>query len=137
MTTLPVEFPDAVALVLDYLRDQLDDIVCVSQIPNPRPDTFLLVRRAGGVRLNVVADNPMLTVEAWAATPEAAHDLLAEARGRVHAMRGQAFDGVAVYRVTEIGGPAHLPDPTSEQPRYTMTVQVAVRGTAMTPAASS
>lgn len=122
-----VIFPDAEQIVLDHLDDEMG-VDVGSHVPNPRPTEFLLVRRLGGPRMNEVADNAMLGVEAWGASVAAAHDLIQEARGLILAMRGTVHSGVAVYRITEIGGPAQLPDPLSDQPRYTYTVQVAMRG---------
>ena len=43
-------------------------------------------------------------------------------------MRGQHIAGTAVYAVTEASGPNYLPDPESTQARYTMTVQIGLRG---------
>lgn len=123
-----VTFPDAEQVVLDHLDEQMG-VDVGSHVPTPRPTPFVLVRRLGGTRLNEAADNAMLGVEAWGETAPTAADLIQEARALIHAMRGGVHSGVAVYRVTEIGGPAQLPDPLSDQPRYVLTVQVAMRGT--------
>lgn len=125
-----IVFPDAVAVAISWLTDNLGPIV-LPRIPNPRLEQMVIVRRSGGVRLNLVADNPTLTVEAWAATDEDAHDLAQEARGYLLAMRGEVIDGTAVYRTAEVGGPALLPDPLSNQSRYTFSVSAALRGTAL------
>jgi hypothetical protein len=127
-----IVFPDAEGLVIDYLRDLLD-VPVSGTVPNPRPGEFVTVRRLGGVRRNLVTDAPMLTVEAWAAGDVAAHDLAQLARAHVHAMaRASVLTEPAVYRVVEIAGPGHLPDPVSAQSRYVFTVEVAVRGAALT-----
>lgn len=128
-----VLFTDAAALVIDELRAALEerdnDAAVGHSAPNPRPPAgFVLVRRVGGLRRDLVTDEPMLVIEAWHPSAATAHDLIQTARLVVHAMHGRAVDGVPVYRVTEVSGPAFLPDPLSDQPRYTMTVQVAVRG---------
>ena len=117
-----IVFPDAVQLVCDHLRTQLAPTPVVSRVPTTRPASFVKVERVGGVRRNLVTDEPTLTVEAWAATEQAAQDLCQLARAHIYAMPG---DG-QVYRVTEIGGPVLLPDPLSDQPRYTFTVALAV-----------
>lgn len=124
-----VIMPDAERVVVDHLNGILTEPVSTT-VPNPRPPVFLVVRRVGGPRLNLVADNAMLTVEAWAPGQTAAKALLALARGHIHAMRGMVVGGVPVYGITETGGPAFLPDPDSTQPRYTMTLQVSMRGSA-------
>lgn len=125
-----VVFPDAVSVVVGHLDGELDATVG-SRVPNPLATPLVVVRRTGGPRLNLVADNPTLTVEAWADTEEAAHDLAQLARAHVAAMPGRTFDGVAVYRFTEVAGPGSLPDPLSDKPRFTLTVQLAMRGTAL------
>lgn len=124
-----VVFPDATAVVLDHLHTELG-VDVGSKIPNEFPDdgVFVLCRRLGGPRLNEVADNAMLGLEFYAATAEDSMDLAQLTRAQVHAMRGRVISGVTVYRVTEIGGPAELPDPLSQRPRVVFTVQVAMRG---------
>jgi hypothetical protein len=126
----PIAFPDAERLVIDYLTPLVGVPVSLT-VPNPRPAAFVTVQRVGGARLNLVADDPTLAIEAWAASPTAAKAVLGVARAHLLAMGRQAVDGVPVYRVAELGGPAYLPDPDSDQPRYTLTVQVALRGVAM------
>lgn len=130
MTTEAVAYPDAVNVAISWLTDQLGAIV-LPRVPNPRLAEMVVVRRTGGVRLNLVADDAVLTVEAWAASDEAAHDLAQEARGYLHAMRGEVIEGVTVYRIADVGGPAFLPDPDSDVPRYTFSVSAAMRGSAL------
>lgn len=119
--------PDAERVLIIHLNANMTPPVSQS-VPNPRPAEFLTVRRIGGPRMNMVADHPMVTVEAWAAGPTAAKTLIAQARGIIHAMRATVVDGVPIYRVTEISGPINLPDPESNQSRYTQTFQVMMRG---------
>ena len=122
-------FPDAERVLIVHLNSLLTEPVSLT-VPNPRPAAFIVVRRVGGPRRDLVTDHPMLTVEAWAGGPTAAKALLERARGEIFAMRGTVVDGVAIYGITETGGPAFLPDPDSTQPRYTCTLQVAMRGAA-------
>jgi hypothetical protein len=121
-----IVFPDAVEIVCDELRDRLDDVHVGSMVPTTRPTTFVRVMRVGGVRRNLVTDEATITVEAWAATEQAAHDLSQLCRAHLYAMPG----GGSVYRVTEIGGPAFLPDPDSDLPRFSFTAAVATVGAA-------
>lgn len=129
-----VVFPDAAAVVVGHLRAALaarnDPAKVGTRVPNPRPGRFVRIRRIGGPRLNLVADNPQLSVESWAPTAEQAADLAQLCRGLILAMRGTTVAGVAIYRVNEFAGPAELPDPTSDQPRYVQTFEIAMRGTA-------
>jgi hypothetical protein len=117
-------FPDATKALCTLFNQELTP-PCVPRVPNPRPSIFLVVRRVGGPRRNLVTDEPMVAVEAWADSDENAHDLIQQARAVLHAAIGTA----GIYRVTEISGPGNLPDPVSDQPRYTQTFQVALRGT--------
>ena len=38
--------PDAVAVIADYLRSELEGVPVVSRVPNPRPGRFVQVCRA-------------------------------------------------------------------------------------------
>lgn len=123
-----VIFGDAAAVAIGYLRAELGLYAEVHKdIPDPRPAKFVTVRRGGGIRRSVVSDQPLLLVECWAETSEDAHDLAQMCRGLLYAMRGTVQGDLAVYRVDEVGGPADLPDPLSNQSRYTFTVQVHLR----------
>lgn len=123
-----ITFPDTVALLIDYLDANITEPVRL-RIPNPRPSTFVTLRRTGGPKRNLVTDAAQVTVEAWAATDEAAHDLAQEVRGLLNALPGTVLDTVAVYRCDELSGPADLPDPLSDQARFTQSFSVALRGT--------
>lgn len=129
-----VVFPDAAAVVVDHLRAQFAarDVAATvgTRIPNPRPARHVRVRRIGGPRRNIVADGPHVSVEAWGPTDEEAADLAQLCRGLIHAMHGTTIAGVAVYGVSELAGPAELPDPTSDQPRYVQTFEITLRGAA-------
>lgn len=127
-----VLMPDAVGVLVTYFRSVLTPPVHAS-IPANRPATFLLVRRTGGVRTDVVRDAAQITLEAYGPTEKAAHDLLQRARAYLHSLRGQAVGNTTVYAVQEFAGPGNLPDPISESPRYSMTVQVSLRGASLSP----
>lgn len=128
-------FPDVTDLVVTEIRSRLVERGEAAQVgtrvPNPRPAKFVLVRRVGGPRLNLVADNATLTIEAWGSDEAEAQDLLQLARTFIYAMRGTVHSGVAIYRIGEFAGPVNLPDPLSDQPRYTATMTVACRGSAL------
>lgn len=123
-----VTFPDTVALLVSYLNDNVVEPVR-SRIPTDRPTAFATVRRTGGPKRNLVTDQAQVTVESWGPTDEDAHDLAQDIRALLNALPGQIIDGVAVYRVDELSGPADLPDPLSDQPRYSQSFSVALRGT--------
>ena len=129
-----VLFPDATDVVIDYLATELaargNSAPVRSRVPNPRPAPFVLVRRLGGPRRDLVTDSPMIGVECWAASEADAHDLAQLCRALVFAMRGTTQSGVAVYGVDEVGGLANLPDPLSDHPRYIFTTTINMRGQA-------
>lgn len=130
-----IVFPDATLAAVTALRAgltaQSSTATVGTRVPNPRPGLFVTVRRLGGVRRNLVTDSAQLTVECWGTTEQTAHDLAQLCRGIVHAARGTDQGGTVVYYVAEIGGPALLPDPDSDQARYVATYEIGTRGTAV------
>lgn len=126
---MTVTFPDSVALIIDYLNAGITPPVH-HKIPNPRPATFVTVQRTGGPKRNLVTDEPQVTVEAWAATDVAAHDLAQTVRALLNDLGDnvRSLDGVPVYRCEEISGPVDLPDPLSDQPRFSQSFSIALRG---------
>jgi hypothetical protein len=97
----------------------------VSQVPQARPDRFILLRRVGGPHRDWVVDDAMLTVEGWGKTQTTALDVCNDARALLHDLRRiHVVNGIAVYNVIEIAGPGWLPDGDTGTPRYTMTVQI-------------
>lgn len=129
-----VLFADAALLLVAHLRSELTSrgvgVAVGTRVPNPRPASLVRVERTGGPRLNLVTDGAQISVECWAPTEKAAHDLAQLCRAVVNDARGRAFSGVAVYRVTEFSGPQLEPDADSEHPRYRQTFQLSTRGAA-------
>lgn len=128
--------PDAAALMIAWLTQQLPTIPQQSAVgvhravPDQRPTSFVTVRLlpgAGRDDANPVVDRPALAIEAWGPSAAAAHDLAQNARAVAHAAKGVVHGGVQVYRVDDVSAPADLPDPLSDQPRCTFTVQLTVR----------
>lgn len=127
----PILFPDAIETVIDYLGPLVDEPVR-STVPNPRPDAFYTVTRTGGPRRNLVTDEPQITVESWAQSDAEAQDMAQIARAYLGAAVGAVVNGAQVYRVDELSGPGNLPDPLSEQPRYSQSFAIAIRGEVLT-----
>lgn len=127
MTEL-IAFEDAEALTIQHLASVVTDAHVSSDVPSPIPALLVTVERAGGSRQDLVTDAPLLIIQAWASTKPDAYDLIKVVRAHVHAMRGAYINGVQVYRVTEAAGPAFLPDPDTNSPRYQITVQLRLRG---------
>jgi metal-dependent amidase/aminoacylase/carboxypeptidase family protein len=132
--TESIVFPDAAYAAVTAIRDGLaayaPTAVVGTRVPNPRPDTLVVVRRIGGARRNLVVDSATLSIEAWAATEEDAHDLAQYTRAVLHAARNTNQGGIAIYDIQEFAGPALLPDPDTESPRYVQTVEIGTRGLA-------
>lgn len=127
-------FPDAEALICSYLRGALIPYVGAihvsTDVPNPRNDDegFIRVIRTGGPQLNVVADGPQITLEAWCYSAERAAEIMAYARALLHALEGGYYGGSAFYRLTEFTGPQNSDDPDSDIPRYVWTFRIGIRG---------
>lgn len=129
----PVIFDDAVAGVAYWLRTEMSDTTVIGQLVETRPAEFVLVRRAGGQQATVTTERPLIIVESWAATDVAAHDLGQTCRAHCQRLRGQTVDGIQFYRVAEVGGFVPLPDPASDQYRYTFLIEAHVRGATFEP----
>ncbi|HNG25428.1 MAG TPA: hypothetical protein PLC03_15790 [Microthrixaceae bacterium] len=131
--TYPVTVaPDVVALTLNALAAGMADPPAMgAAIPNPRPDSFIRVRLTGPGkgRTDPCVDTAGVTVEAYASRTDDAHDIAQEARGVILAMRGATVDGSPIYRVEDGGHPVELPDPLTDQPRFTFTAAIGVRTT--------
>lgn len=127
MSSPAADTPDTTAAVIAYLNAALTPPVS-SKTPNPRPASFVTVRRTGGVTQTRVSDAPQLTIECWAGSDITAFALAADVRKLLAEMAdGTNRDGVIVYRVVEFSGPAYQPDTASLQDRVRWTVQVHAR----------
>lgn len=129
-----IRFGDIELAVVNRVRARLaavgDTSTVGTVIPASRPARFTTVRRTGGPTSEfVVTEWAQITVECWGNTPKQAHDLAQFVRSVIRAMPGQTLTGITVYRVDEFSGPANLPDPESNQARYTWTVSMHVRAT--------
>lgn len=135
MTTPVVVFPDAVTLVVAYLQAELSlrsiTAPVRARVPVQWPAPFagfVRIDRLGGVRHNIVVDAPSIGVEVWHDADHRAADLMGMVRALMFAMRGRTLTGHPVYRVEEAAGPAALPDPVTNTPRYVCQFVVHVRG---------
>lgn len=121
---IPVEFPDAVEVVITYLRSVLPGIPILPSVPEPRPAEFIRIERLGGLRDSIVTDRPRIDIHCWSDSQAHAEELMRRTRAYAHAMPG-------VYRVREVAGPQWLPDSTSGQARYAFAIEFATRGRAL------
>lgn len=130
--TNPVIVPPKVtdASVL-YLNDSFDDDATAhTLVPNPRPERFVTVERAGGFMRDRVIFTATLLCEAWGTTDDDASDLADLAYALMLAIPGRHHD-VTFFGVDTIAGPAQLPDVQSDQPRYVFTLAVRARAHAI------
>lgn len=129
-------FPDAEALLSSYLQSQLPALVgsvhVGTEVPNPRNDDegFVRLIRTGGPRMNLVADSPQITLEAWAYSADRAYEIMKYARALVHALEGSSYNDTAFYRLSEFTGPQYQPE--NDIPRYAWTFIIGVRGSQLT-----
>lgn len=133
MTTIqsPPLFGNAVNLINAYV-EAATGIVCVTKPPIPRPERFIRTVRTGGFRRDAVTDVARLTFECWNKSSTAAErdaqtlrDLIFRSRGVVLHAGGQRYK---VHGVNEVAGPADNPDLDTKAPRYTLTLEIHLRG---------
>lgn len=126
-----IAFPDAEAVAYSWLTAQLaarSDTAAVGTMkPGDGTTRFVRVLRVGGPRRNMVQDDAMVVFDCYDAEQVDASNLATLVRALVGAMVGETVDGHMVYDVTEVGGPANLPDEFGN-PRYTYTAQILLRG---------
>jgi hypothetical protein len=96
------------------------------RVPKPRPNRFGRVELTGGAEINVVVGEPSLLVENWAQTDAQAFQ---DARRTSAALKSLGTVGdVVFYKVRAFSLPQNLPDPTTNQARYTALYAIRVRG---------
>lgn len=131
--TETIVFPDVAAAVIAYLREQLVS-VWVGHIPPKDTATrtqWVTVTRSGGTVRDRVVDEAQITVDVWAQKTVDAADLAQLVRAHLHALRSQTTPGpVVFYSIQEFSGPAWLPDPVTDRPRFRQTIQIGARGAA-------
>lgn len=133
MTTGPLIMPaDVEQLAIDVLTAQFDahfggspKVPVGTRVPNPRPARFLRLNRSGGPRETLISEQAWLILEGWGSDEVEALEVLNFARAVLAAQDGTLFG------YGESGGPTNLPDPRTDQIRYTALVTVRARGTAL------
>jgi len=123
---LDAEWPDATEVVARYLIAE-GDVPVRWAVPNPRPSSFLVVRRAGSGAPMQWADRASMDVECWSGepngNPKPAH-LLAAATRRLLLAMPAADNPVADVTIT---GVAFMADPVSQVPRVVIGAEVLLR----------
>lgn len=123
-----IAFPDAEAMVVNYLTDAIEGLEVSTRVPDERPNRFVRVTRVGGTKIRLNAESPMVLFECWDTNSVDAFALCRQVRAYVHALAGETVSGVWIYKVTEVGGPVFNPDPNTDLPRYQFTVTLDLKG---------
>jgi hypothetical protein len=123
-------FPDAEELFRVVLAAKVSEVLgstipASTKVPATRPAEFLVVRRIGGSRRDIVTDVPVIQVEAWAETETRAARIAAVAQGLMHWLVEVGPHAVGLE--DEVVGPTSFPD-GSQQARYTASYAMAIRG---------
>ena len=123
----PTDGPDVIANLVALLAAELGVPVSSRRSPTATKDSdpSVVVRRTGGPSKGVASDNPTVTIEAWAPTTTESFQLLQSARLVVIEAAEQGRAGRRRYE--EFAGPADLPDPSTTNPRHTLTASVVTR----------
>lgn len=138
MTQPAVLYPDTVSVVTTYLQAALDadtthtyaDGAKVrTREPNPFTTPLVTVRRIGGPD-SIVIDQPRIDLQVWHTDEAKASDLTNLVRALMLAIPG-IRSGVTVYRVTTFSGPSLIWDQDRDLPRYLLTFELGVRGSAL------
>lgn len=89
-------------------------------------DEYVRAFRTGGVR-TLIDDRARITVDVWAELEEPTQALAERAYDALMDLGGRQPDGSIIYSVTEVGGLANDPDPSTSKVRYTFTVEIHLR----------
>ena len=119
-----VELPSVDELLLGFLAGKVTVPVSVI-VPEGRPAEFVRAWRTGGGPINRVLDEPLVTVQAWAASAARAEDI---ARECLHALLNDYTQMPLVRGMEILSGPYMDPDPESRSPRYSINARLRVRG---------
>lgn len=106
----------AEAVVREFLDGRLPDAVVRVRVPDPRPPTFVLVKRAGGGALDRLLDRPGIELVMWAPTEAEAEDLAHEAAQAMLWLDRHGFPmGIAKVEEETLRSD---PDPRTDEPRW-------------------
>ncbi|MBO2459818.1 hypothetical protein [Actinomadura violacea] len=132
-----VVWPDAELVVIDYFTEVLDSVWACNQLPPAEEFNARLpiidVTRVAGLRVadtwsdGYLADEPVIDLDIWAATPESGATTAARSVAALVAMRGYRAHGAAVGRVKGITGPRPRPDVSQTITRLGVTATVPLR----------
>ena len=128
-----ISFPDPESVLCSFITAQLVSgtfagVKAGTEVPKTRPAEFVRVLLVGGFERNMVTDVPRLAVEAWGNSKGRASLLAARCRELINAAALDGAMGSATLNdVNMVSRPQYLPDPESNQHRYTATYELALR----------
>ena len=131
-----VDFPDPEGVLCAFLTAQnvtgtYAGVKASTKVPAVRPARFIRAYSVGGFDQNMVTAVTRFAVEGWGTTESVAQGLCARAVAQiVTSARAGVMGSTTVTSVNVVSRPQNLPDPDSNQSRYTATVEVAMRGVA-------
>lgn len=138
MTSPAVLYPDTTSVVVAYLQAALnadtthafaDGTVVRTREPNPFTTPLVTARRVGGPDA-IVTDRPRIDLQIWHDSEAEAIDLANLTRAHMLAIPG-VRSGVTVYRADTFSGPSLIWDEDRNLPRYLLTFELVVRGSAL------
>lgn len=123
-----ITFPDVEALVVSTLNTELtargeSTVRAYTRVPRTRPAEFVRVIGSGGLDETKVSEAALVTIEGWAKTEARAFQLCDLARAILRSQDGD------IRGARGFSYPQNLPDPVTDQVRYTSTGDVRVWGT--------
>lgn len=126
-----VEFPDLASVVVAFLKAEFtsrgETAKVGTKVPNPMPARVVRVDLASGSERNRITADPVVIVQAYAATEPAAHALCELTRALVRSMpERELTPGATIHSCTGTSTPVPFPDPDISTPRYQATVQLLV-----------
>lgn len=134
MTTFA--FPDAEALLIQWLAEQLPRVRVVATLPDEleRRLPVVQVTRVGGAAQTQpwspggpLHDRPSYDLDAYAATRETAADLARSVCSLLPELRGNTTSGAVITDVTANVGPSWRPDYNPRVARFGATYDITLR----------
>ena len=122
-----MDFVPAQSFVNKHL-EAATGLFCVTSIPRDRPARFVRSVLTGGFERDPITDVPRLTFECWNNSKTQAERDAQMVRATIKGWKGRTISGVRVVDVDIVQRPSDHPDNESEQPRYDLTIEIALRG---------
>jgi hypothetical protein len=110
VTGYPVAKP-GLKIARQVVATALSGVQVGTKVPDTRPETFVVVQRAGGSRPNLVTDSVRLLVQVYATTVEDVSDFSDAAICALENSQGTIVLDAFIRGFDNISGPTDFPDP--------------------------